>query len=280
MTITEQNGDLFFWEIDLFDTGAFSSLSLVLGSAGTPTVFTLATSAEYIPGEIVYFGNFTRQYLDQQLQANGFDEGALYGGDNLWSLASFVNPPNSAISGQVTSNAIADFNTTAPAPGAAPEDDFVLTSNSVYVAQMQNTTVPLFETGMTETNGTGSVLIQDMQDGSYFWNLDITNFLKPGSFQLHYFANLSSQPTVLKLEPTPKFNSVDDAYEGNFTVDALRAGLTSIGAPPDIVEKPFNATPPVLFLKLDDTRNGSIVGFVFDANAEPTERKYTIKYQK
>jgi hypothetical protein len=82
------------------------------------------------------------------------------------------------------------------------------------------------------------------------------------------------------LERTPKFNSVDDAYEGNFTVDALRAGLTSIGAPPDIVEKPFNATPPVLFLKLDDTRNGSIVGFVFDANAEPTERKYTIKYQK
>lgn len=83
MTITEQSGDIFFWEIDLYRVGQFSSLSLNLGSEGNPTVFTLATAAEYIPDEIVYFGNFTRQYLDEQLSANGFDESALYGGNNL-----------------------------------------------------------------------------------------------------------------------------------------------------------------------------------------------------
>ena len=176
MTITEQAGNLYFWEIDLYGTGQFNSLGLVLGSQGNPTVFTLASAADYIPGELVYFGNFTRDYLDQQLSANGFDETALYGGNDLWALVDLVTPPNSAISGQVTSNAIADFNTTtAPAPGASPEDTFELSSSSVYVSQMQNTTVPLFESGMTQTNGTGSVIFQNMEDGTYLWNLDLTS---------------------------------------------------------------------------------------------------------
>ena len=83
MTITEQGGGYFYWEMNVFDVGPFSSMDLVLGTAGNPKVFTLATAAEYIEDEIVYFGNFTRDYLDQQLSANGFDESALYGGDQL-----------------------------------------------------------------------------------------------------------------------------------------------------------------------------------------------------
>lgn len=45
-----------------------------------------------------------------------------------------------------------------------------------------------------------------------------------------------------------------------------------MGAPNDVIERPFNVSPPVMFLKLDTRNNGSLVGFVFDANAEPTER--------
>lgn len=77
----------------------------------------------------------------------------------------------------------------------------------------------------------------------------------------------------MTLEPSPKFSKSVESYEGNFTAEALKAGLTSVGAPPDVVEKSLNVTPPVIFLKLDDSRNGSVVGFVFDANAEPTERE-------
>lgn len=43
---------------------------------------------------------------------------------------------------------------------------------SLQVAQMQNTSVPLFESGMTEMPGTGSMIVQDMLDGTYSWTLD------------------------------------------------------------------------------------------------------------
>ena len=38
---------------------------------------------------------------------------------------------------------------------------------------MQNTTVPLFESGMTETNGTGSFILEDLKDGTFEWTLDL-----------------------------------------------------------------------------------------------------------
>jgi hypothetical protein len=47
----------------------------------------------------------------------------------------------------------------------------------------------------------------------------------------------------------------------------LNTALAAAGAPPSAS---FNTTPPVLFAALHNRNNGSIVGFVFDANAEPT----------
>ena len=66
--------------------------------------------------------------------------------------------------------------------------------------------------------------------------------------------------------------SILDVSDADFTADALKNGLIAAGAPQDVIDKNFNVTPPVLFLKLDVKGNGSLVGFVFDANAEPTER--------
>lgn len=87
-----------------------------------------------------------------------------------WLLVRTAN--NSGLGGQVTANAIADFNATNP--DGAVEDEFELTSQVVYVAQMQNTTVSFFESGITPTNGTGSALIQDLQDGTFIWTLDLS----------------------------------------------------------------------------------------------------------
>ena len=73
--------NLYYWEVDLFKVPGFTSIDVVLGTPGLPTVLTLTT--EYIPKSIVYFGNFTNDYLDQQLAASGLTENDLYTSTNL-----------------------------------------------------------------------------------------------------------------------------------------------------------------------------------------------------
>ena len=73
--------NLYYWEVDLFKVAEFSSIDIVLGTPGLPTVLTLTT--EYIPKSIVYFGNFTNDYLDQQLAASGLTENDLYTSTDL-----------------------------------------------------------------------------------------------------------------------------------------------------------------------------------------------------
>lgn len=89
-------------------------------------------------------------------------------------------PNNTAIGGQITSNSIADFVSTvdAGAPSSGEEFGDSISSETVYVAQMQNTTVVFFESGMLESNGTGSFILQDMLDGTYEWTLDIERELQ------------------------------------------------------------------------------------------------------
>ena len=208
-----------------------------------------------------------------------------------------------------------------------------MTTNVVYVAQMQNTSLqyvrfllhtlccvatqvllckydhlyhhhvtvlnPQFESGIPPSNGTGSFLLQDMLDGTYNWNLDTTNFRRPANLTLNYFANMSSQPIVMHLIPDPPLKDKVDSYSGSkfsltyswypffdltcappphppptdFTYTDLVNGLNAIGdVPPKFMEKTLNYTPPRLLVKLDDTRNTSVVGFIFDANAAPTEK--------
>ena len=56
----------------------------------------------------------------------------------------------------------------------------------------------------------------------------------------------------------------------DFTEAALQEALQLAGAPAAIIEKTFNYSPPSLFVNLYDKRNGTITGFIFDANAAAT----------
>ena len=56
-------------------------------------------------------------------------------------------------------------------------------------------------------------------------------------------------------------------HHADFTLADLNTALNASGAPEGTS---FNTTPPQLFAILHDTKNGTIFGFVFDANAEPT----------
>ena len=152
------------------DITEISSIDLVLAtSPDLPLVLTLTTT--YLPDEMVYFGNFTTDYLHGQLEARGYDESALVS-NNLYALVREVSPAGAAIAGLVTANAIADFNTTADAPSSGEDFGDAVTSAVVYVTQMQNSTITLFRSGMTEMPGTGTMIIQDMLDGTYSWTMD------------------------------------------------------------------------------------------------------------
>ena len=106
MTLTEQPGNLYLWEIDLFRTGEWFSLEIT-NSAAT-TVLTFQSEIPWTKDDIVFYGNFTKDYLDQQLATNGFTANDLYGGNDLYVVARLAN--NTAVAGPVSSNAIADFN--------------------------------------------------------------------------------------------------------------------------------------------------------------------------
>lgn len=153
------------------DITALTAIDLVLAtSPDLPLVLQLTT--EYLPDEISYFGNFTTDYLREQLAVHGVDERALVD-NNLYLVVRQNATTGAAIAGAVNANAIADFVEEAPGPDSGEDFGSSVTADVVYVAQMQNSSVPLFESGFTEMSGTGTMLLQDMDDGTYEWTLDL-----------------------------------------------------------------------------------------------------------
>lgn len=124
----------------------------------------------------MYFGNFTREQLTQALQQHGYDE-SVFRSDQLYCIVGFggVNPPTTAIGGPFSATLVANFtNDAAAAPGSSTEDyGASVQSSLIYIAQMDNVTISLYESGYQEGNGTGSYFMQDMYDGTYQWTLDL-----------------------------------------------------------------------------------------------------------
>lgn len=61
-------------------------------------------------------------------------------------------------------------------------------------------------------------------------------------------------------------------YSADITGAEVQQGLRAIGAPQDVIDQYFNVTPPVLFVSMTDKKNGTILGFVFNANAPATQQ--------
>ena len=72
-TITEVDGGYYYWEVNLFGATKFTTVDLVYEGQH---LFTLTT--EWIEDEIVFYGNFTVDYLKQSLYDKGYGDDALY----------------------------------------------------------------------------------------------------------------------------------------------------------------------------------------------------------
>lgn len=152
-------------------------------------------------------------------------------------------------------------------------------SDVVFVSDMNNQTLTFdqgYTSGMEPTNGTANVLFQQMPDGGFLWSMEMALMFHPSSLQIRYFNTLSDQPVLLDLTSSaiPKMprliprDTFSFSFEGNITLESLTAGMAALGMDWNTVN--FNTTPPLFMTTLTDAKNGSILGFVFNAKDAPT----------
>lgn len=86
--------------------------------------------------------------------------------------------------------------------------------SNIYIAQLYNSTVHYFRTGMTDSPGLGSLLIFDYANGTYDWDLTLDLDPNPASAQLRVFKSLYDQPVLLDLVPNDAFAPNVSSYTG------------------------------------------------------------------